>query len=505
MTETNISIARVPQVTVIDPRIPEKAKLRVAAYARVSSDSEDQVNSYIAQVDFYTKHIAGKEDWEMVDIYADEGISGLEARNRDDFNRMMADCREGKIDRVLCKSISRFARNTQEYIQFVRELLRLGISIHFEKENIDTGKMTSEQVAQIYGAFAQMESTNHSSNMRFSVRMRMEKGLFVPSSVPYGYRLAGRDLEIIPEEAEVVRRIFSAYLSGQGKDDIARELNQLGVDRGRNREKWHPSTVAYILTNISYTGDMIWQKSCATDTIPFRQVRNLGQKPRYFVEHSHPAIVSCADFQRVQELMSSRKGQFHGTHRISKGSRYDKHIYCGGCGSLCRKKITGGKTYWVCRRHDGNKADCPTPQIPEPEIAAAVLRLYLDDSIILERVVQKLKVLAHSPECIRLPKAAPASTDALRIENELALCFNRADINPEYMKTLIMAAAAERYAGLNDPTPAHRRALLRQKLELEPENEETLWELFESAVTHVCIGKGGEISLSQKDQKECAS
>ena len=246
MTETNISTARVPQVTVIDPRIPEKAKLRVAAYARVSSDSEDQVNSYIAQVDFYSKHIAGKEDWEMVDIYADEGISGLEARNRDDFNRMMADCREGKIDRVLCKSISRFARNTQEYIQFVRELLRLGISIHFEKENIDTGKMTSEQVAQIYGAFAQMESTNHSSNMRFSVRMRMEKGLFVPSSVPYGYRLAGRDLEIIPEEAEVVRRIFSAYLSGQGKDDIARELNQIGVDRGRNREKWHPSTVDWL-------------------------------------------------------------------------------------------------------------------------------------------------------------------------------------------------------------------------------------------------------------------
>ena len=397
MTETNISTARVPQVTVIDPRIPEKAKLRVAAYARVSSDSEDQVNSYIAQVDFYSKHIAGKEDWEMVDIYADEGISGLEARNRDDFNRMMADCREGKIDRVLCKSISRFARNTQEYIQFVRELLRLGISIHFEKENIDTGKMTSEQVAQIYGAFAQMESTNHSSNMRFSVRMRMEKGLFVPSSVPYGYRLAGRDLEIIPEEAEVVRRIFSAYLSGQGKDDIARELNQLGVDRGRNREKWHPSTVAYILTNISYTGDMIWQKSCATDTIPFRQVRNLGQKPRYFVEHSHPAIVSCADFQRVQELMSSRKGQFHGTHRISKGSLYDKHIYCGGCGSLCRKKITGGKTYWVCRRHDGNKADCPTPQIPEPEIAAAVLRLYhklkLGQETVLRPVLSQLQEL----------------------------------------------------------------------------------------------------------------
>ena len=214
--------------------------LRREDASRLGYDSAENWRSFLSSYAIQMAE-AMKIPWEQFRWYADEGISGLEARNRDDFNRMMADCREGKIDRVLCKSISRFARNTQEYIQFVRELLRLGISIHFEKENIDTGKMTSEQVAQIYGAFAQMESTNHSSNMRFSVRMRMEKGLFVPSSVPYGYRLAGRDLEIIPEEAEVVRRIFSAYLSGQGKDDIARELNQLGVDRGRNREKWHPS------------------------------------------------------------------------------------------------------------------------------------------------------------------------------------------------------------------------------------------------------------------------
>ncbi len=184
MTAANTSAASVPRITVIDPHVPEKAKLRVAAYARVSSDSEDQINSYIAQVDFYSKYIAAKEDWELVDIYADEGISGLEARKREDFNRMMEDCRAGKIDRVLVKSISRFARNTKEYIQFVRELLRLGISIHFEKENIDTGRMTTEQVAQIYGAFAQMESTNHSSNMRTSVRMRMEKGLFIPPTAP---------------------------------------------------------------------------------------------------------------------------------------------------------------------------------------------------------------------------------------------------------------------------------------------------------------------------------
>ena len=160
MATANTSATSVPRITVIDPHVPERAKLRVAAYARVSSDSEDQINSYIAQVDFYSKYISAREDWELVDIYADEGISGLEARKRDDFNRMMDDCRAGRIDRVLVKSISRFARNTKEYIQFVRELLRLGISIHFEKENIDTGEMTTEQIAQIYGAFAQMESTN---------------------------------------------------------------------------------------------------------------------------------------------------------------------------------------------------------------------------------------------------------------------------------------------------------------------------------------------------------
>ena len=192
---------------------------------------------------------------------------------------------------------------------------------------------------------------------------------------------------------QLIRYSYASGLTSFGSQPHDMRSNFPLIEQAHRRL----ATVAYILTNISYTGDMIWQKSCATDTIPFRQVRNLGQKPRYFVEHSHPAIVSCADFQRVQELMSSRKGQFHGTHRISKGSLYDKHIYCGGCGSLCRKKITVGKTYWVCRRHDGNKADCPTPQIPEPEITAAVLRLYhklkLGQETVLRPVLSQLQEL----------------------------------------------------------------------------------------------------------------
>jgi len=364
-----------PKITVITAKKHEAAKLRVAAYARVSSESDDQLNSYIAQVDYYTRHIASHENWELADIYADEGISGLVASKRDDFNRLIQDCRDGKVDRILVKSISRFARNTKEYIQYVRELLRLGISIHFEKENIDTGKMTSEQIATIYGAFSQMESTNHSNNMRISVRIRMESGDYVSPSTPYGYRLNDRVLEVIPEEADIVRYIYSAYLKGQGKCDIAKELNELGVPRTNGREVWHPSTVAYILTNISYTGDMIWHKSFATDDIPFRQLRNNGQKPKYFVEHCHEPIISEEDFERVQALMQSRRTQ--GKNGEPSGtSLLAKKIYCGNCGTLFRRKIDSGKVYWTCRKHDRYKENCPISQIPEAQITEAILRMY---------------------------------------------------------------------------------------------------------------------------------
>ena len=373
MYQPNSTSAEAPKITLIQARKPQIAKLRVAAYARVSSDSEDQQNSYIAQVDYYTRHIAAQEGWELADIYADEGISGLVASKRDEFNRMIQDCRDGKIDRVLVKSISRFARNTKEYIQYVRELLRLGISIHFEKENIDTGKMTSEQIATIYGAFSQMESQNHSNNMRISVRIRMEKGDYLSPSEPYGYRLEDRTLIIIPEQAEVVRRIYAAYLSGQGKDDIADGLNKAGVPRTKGRTVWHPSTVAYILTNVAYTGDMLWQKSFATNEIPFRQVRNKGEKPKYFVENCHEAIISKEDFQRVQALMESRRRQTNGT---VSSALLAKKIRCEGCGTLFRRKIVNNKVYWTCRRHDRDKDLCPTSQIPEEQIVTAILRMY---------------------------------------------------------------------------------------------------------------------------------
>ena len=371
-----------PKVTVIDPIIQKKAKLRIAAYARVSSDSADQLNSYLAQVDYYTRHIGENPDWELADIYADEGISGLDTQKRDEFNRMMADCRAGKIDRILVKSVSRFARNTRDTLRYMRELLKLGITIQFEKENVDTGRLSTEQVAAIYAAFAQMESTSHSGNMRISVRMRMEKGIFTPSSMPYGYRLNGLEPEIIPEEAKVVRYIFSSALLGQGRESIAKELNKLGIERGHGRRVWHHTTVNYILTNSFYTGDSVWQKFCTTGTLPFQKEKNRGQQPKYHVEDDHPAIISREDFQRVQELIAQRREQFRNS-APSSHSPYTGKIYCGRCGSKFRRKVCGGKVYWDCYRHNAGKDQCLSHQILEETLTAAVLRLH--NKLVLHR------------------------------------------------------------------------------------------------------------------------
>lgn len=216
--------------------------------------------------------------------------------------------------------MSRFARNTRDTLGAIRELMRLGVTIQFEKENIDTSRLSSEQTAAIYAAFAQMESAGHSSNMRTSVRMRMEDGVF---SMPYGYRLNGLEPEIVPEETEVVRRIFAAALRGQGHTEITKWLNETGVKRGHGRERWHRSMVGYILSNRFYTGDSEWQKTCTTDTVPFAQVRNHGQKSKYHVEDDHPGIISREDFRRVQELIAARRevvlSGFHALRFRSQG------------------------------------------------------------------------------------------------------------------------------------------------------------------------------------------
>ena len=367
------NIAQGSWVTVIDPKAATPIRLRVAAYARVSTDSEDQVNSYIAQVDYYTRYIREHTGWELADVYADEGLSGMETRRREEFNRMIADCRAGKIDRILVKSISRFARNQEDFILYMRELLQLGVSIQFEKENLDTGNIRSEQIADIYGAFAQMETTSHSSNMRVSYRIRMEQGTFVPAKAPYGYRLKDRKLCIVPEEAEVVRYIFREYLAGRGKLDISRELTERGVCHG-SREVWYPDTIGYILLNPTYTGNQVWHKTYKTDVMPYVKKRNAGQKPKYLAEGCCPAIIGKEDFERVQELTARRKQATAG--RSKRKHPLNGRVYCKECGSTCRRKDYGDRVFWICRRHDQKQSDCSAKRADEEALLDIVRKAY---------------------------------------------------------------------------------------------------------------------------------
>ena len=275
---------------------PQKAHLRVAAYTRVSSDSEDQLNSFASQNRYYTELISNKPEWNMVDIYADEGITGTSVEKRDDFQRMMTDCRRGLIDQILVKSISRFARNTKECLQSVRELKELGVNVKFEREGINTANVSSELITAIYAAFAQKESESISGNMRWSYQRRMESGTFLPSSMAYGYKIVDKKIKIDPDAALVVCRIFQWYLDGISKELIAKRLNKEDIHTNQNKI-WQYGSVHYILTNEKYIGDSLWQKSYTTDTFPVTRCKNNGEREKYYAEGTHPPIIAKETFQ----------------------------------------------------------------------------------------------------------------------------------------------------------------------------------------------------------------
>ena len=261
-------------VTVIPPKAVQPDILRVAAYCRVSSDSADQRHSYATQIKEYTERINGHAGWELVDVYADEGLTGTRMDKREDFNRMLADCRKGRIDKVLVKSISRFARNTRDCLASLRELFRLGVSVYFEKENIDTGTLTTELMVSVSASLAQQESISISQNQKMSYRRRMERGEFITCYAPYGYDIKGKELVINPEQAKVVKYIFEKYVNGWSVEKIAAALTQQSIPTGFGRDKWWDYPIRYILKNEKYVGDSLCQKFYTTDNFPFEKKVN---------------------------------------------------------------------------------------------------------------------------------------------------------------------------------------------------------------------------------------
>lgn len=390
-------------VTYIAPVKAESTihKIRCAAYCRVSSSSEDQLHSYAAQVKFYSEKFIGSETEELVDIYADEGISGTGTAKRTEFQRLIRDCKRGKIDRIYAKSLSRFARNTKDCLNTVRLLRELGISIHFEKENIDTAKTNDELMITVMGSLAQEESTSISQNMRWSVRKRMENGTFEPSSVPYGYIKKGGKLVVEPSDAKIVKMIYDWYLSGMGLSKIANELNSRGVPPIIRGSKWYTFPVKYILKNERYVGDMLLQKYYSTDTMPYKKIANKGERNKYLIIGSHEAIISKEDFYRVQHLFAEREKKYYNEDRNK--SVFSSVIKCGNCVASFKRKNDKGKYYWVCRNHDENSGTCDMKQIPEITIKQAFVSLcnklilhYREILLPLRRSLQELNMRRFS-------------------------------------------------------------------------------------------------------------
>lgn len=250
------------------------------------------------------------------------------------------------------------------------------MGVCFEEQHIDTSNMSGELLTAVFAAMAQKESQNISENMRWSYRVRMKGGTFLPAAVPFGYVLQEKKIVVDEERAEIVRHIFRDYLAGQSMAEIASRLNREGVlvRIGQESRKWHHTAVSYILSNERYIGDSLWQKTYATDTLPARQVKNHGEREQFYAEATHPPIIDKETFLAVQDL-KGRRSEAHSTEQCQRFPLQGV-IFCGECGALYRRKVWNGRIFWVCYTHDRGKELCPSGRIPEEEIHAAFLRVY---------------------------------------------------------------------------------------------------------------------------------
>ena len=320
-----------------------KPKLRVAAYCRVSTDSDEQATSYDAQVEHYTELIQKNPEWEFAGIYADDGISGTNTKKREDFNRMIDDCEAGNIDMIITKSISRFARNTLDCLKYIRKLKEKNIPVFFEKEAINTMDAKGEVLITIMASLAQQESQSLSQNVKLGLQFRYQSGqVQVNHNHFLGYtKDADGNLIIDPEQAEVVKRIYREYLEGYSMDRIAKGLEADGILTGAGKTKWWTSTINKILRNEKYIGDALLQKTYTTDFLNKTRVKNNGIVPQYYVEGNHEAIIPKDIFLRVQEELVRRrvvKTSANGKKRsYSCNHCFAQIVICGECGEMFRR------------------------------------------------------------------------------------------------------------------------------------------------------------------------
>ena len=361
------------QIIDITPiRIALAEKKRVAAYARVSCDKDTMLHSLAAQIDYYRKYIIRKPEWEFVGVFADEAKTGT-TEDREQFQRMLSDCRSGLIDMVITKSISRFARNTVTLLGAVRELKDLGINVFFEDQSINSISDEGELMLTLLASQAQEESLSCSENCKWRIRKGFEQGQ--PNTCTMlGYRLVNGEITIVPDEAEIVKEIFNLYLSGYGVQKIANTLNERSI-RTEKIPLWHMDTIRGILRNEKYMGDLLLQKSLSESHLTKRQMKNEGQLPQYYITDDHEPVVSREVFAAVQEETQRRAEK----HKCGAGTKsvFTGKIRCDICGKNYRRKTTPYNTVWCCSTFNTRgKAYCASQVIPEETLKSCIAEAF---------------------------------------------------------------------------------------------------------------------------------
>lgn len=411
-------VREIPRAAILHIDAKEVLRMVVVAYARVSTEKEEQEDSFERQVSYYTTLINSKPEWKFGGIYADPGITGTRAEKRPDFLRMIEDCRAGKINKILVKSISRFARNTVDALNYIRELKELGISIYFENENIDTLTPGGEVLITILAAMAEQESRTMSTNIKWSYQKKFKNGeVLLNTSMMMGYiKTDRRDeegkviYEINEEEAVVVRRIYREYLSGVTVTRICRGLEADGIPTKLGRKRWQPSVIKSILTNEKYTGDALLGKTFKADVLSKKRQKNMGQAPMYYAEGTQPAIIEKEVFELVKAEMQHRadeKNTAVGNSRYTSKYPFSGLLVCGECGHKLRRhvrKVGSGKQVpaWGCSNRISNgRAACDSHHVNEETLqrtyTAAVHEMIADAEEVI-RLVQDSTGLVMEPE-----------------------------------------------------------------------------------------------------------
>ena len=467
-----------------------KRQLRVAAYCRVSTDDEEQLTSYEAQKNYYTDKIMTNKEWTMAGIFADEGITGTSARKRPEFLRMVRQCKQGKIDIVLTKSISRFARNTVDCLNYVRALKELGIAVIFEKENMNTLEIDSEILITMLGAFAQSESESISANVRWGIRQAMKEGkATIQYKYLYGYR-KGDDSkpEIIPDQAEVVRKIYDLFLSGTPVRGIQEYLNANSVPNINGESKWARSAIDSILTNEKYCGDVLLQKTYIDDCINKKVKKNTGQLPMYLVQNHHEGIISRETFDAAQAELArrsagkspSKKNAPTGRSRYSSKYALSDRLYCGECGTryqrcTWRNRDGSKRIVWRCvsRVDYGSKYCHNSPTLDEEPLHRTILAAINSTVKGKDSIIYNLKSAMEK----ELAPVAGQQLSLSEIDNQLE------QLNAEFSKVLAEASESGDQAAYSD----RFREIMQKQTALKAQRDEIQRMLAESgkATAHI--------------------